>query len=56
MDDPLNNDDRNDEELKQEFKEALEGVHPEDVSQEDPFDTDALGNEPAEEDASGGGF
>jgi hypothetical protein len=53
MDDSLNDKERTDEELKQEFADAVEHIHPEEESPEDPFSTDGLGHEPAEEDDSG---
>lgn len=53
MEDPFNNDEKSDEELKQEFEEAVEHIHPEDLPPKDPFATDGLGHEPAEEDDSG---
>ncbi len=49
MEDILNNNEKSDEELKQEFKDAVEQDHPEEKPAVDPFSTDALGNEPAEE-------
>jgi hypothetical protein len=41
------------DDMKQKLEEALESAHPEEHASEDLFDTDALGNEPAEEDDSG---
>ena len=54
MDDSLNNDEKSDAELKQEFEQAVEQFHPEEAAaSDDPFNTDGLGHEPAEEDDSG---
>ncbi len=53
MDDSLNDKERTDEELKQEFEEAVEQFHSEEIPPDDPFATDGLGNEPAIEDDSG---
>jgi hypothetical protein len=53
MEDSLNYNEKSDDELKQEFEEAVEHIHPDEVPPEDPFATDGLGHEPAEEDDSG---
>jgi hypothetical protein len=53
MADQFNDSEKNDEELRQEFEDAVEHIHPEESAPDDPFSTDALGNEPAEEDDSG---
>ena len=53
MDDSQNYNEKNDEELKREFEDAVEHIHPEELPPDDPFSTDALGHEPAEEDDSG---
>lgn len=49
----LNNNEKNDAELKHEFEEAVEHIHPDEIPAEDPFCTDGLGHVPAEEDDSG---
>jgi hypothetical protein len=51
---PYSNEEKSDEELKREFEDAFKQIHSEEMPpEEDPFSTDALGNEPAEEDDSG---
>ena len=42
-----------DTKMKEIFENALQQSHPEGESVEDPFATDALGHEPAEEDDGG---
>jgi hypothetical protein len=47
---PIEDDDAK---MKEVFESALEESHPEEDPTDDPFATDALGHEPAEEDDGG---